>query len=64
LRLGPLTHGAAWAAIEAFLGPEGDRERYYREYPFPDGWLRVVVDYSEEPAWIVTAVVQVNDPRG
>jgi hypothetical protein len=21
LRLGPLTHGAAWAAIEAFLGP-------------------------------------------
>ena len=23
LRLGPLTHGAAWAAIEAFLGPPG-----------------------------------------
>ena len=21
LRLGPLTHGAAWAAIEAFIGP-------------------------------------------
>ncbi len=46
------------------LDPEGDRERYYRENPFPDGWLRVVVDYSEEPAWIVTAVVQDNDPRG
>ncbi len=25
LRLGPLTHGAAWAAIEAFLGPPGSR---------------------------------------
>jgi hypothetical protein len=46
------------------LDPEGDRERYYRESPFPDGWLRVVVDYREEPAWIVTAVVQDNDPRG
>jgi hypothetical protein len=42
----------------------GNRERYYRENLFPDGWLRVVVDYSEEPAWIVTAVVQDNDPRG
>ena len=25
LRLGPLTHGAAWAAIEAFLGSPGSR---------------------------------------
>jgi hypothetical protein len=25
LRLGPLTHGAAWAAIEAFLGAPGPR---------------------------------------
>jgi hypothetical protein len=25
LRLGPLTHGAAWAAIEAFLGPPASR---------------------------------------
>lgn len=25
LRLGPLTHGAAWTAIEAFLGPPGPR---------------------------------------
>jgi hypothetical protein len=45
------------------LDPETDRERFYREHPFPDGWLRVVVDFSEEPAWIVTAVVQDNDPR-
>lgn len=27
LRLGPLTHGAAWAAIEAFLGPPASRSR-------------------------------------
>jgi hypothetical protein len=27
LRLGPLTHSAAWAAIEAFLGPPGLRSR-------------------------------------
>ena len=25
LRLGPLTHGAAWAAIEAFIGSPGSR---------------------------------------
>lgn len=25
LRLGPLTHSAAWAAIEAFIGPPGPR---------------------------------------
>lgn len=25
LRLGPLTHNAAWAAIEAFIGPPGSR---------------------------------------
>jgi hypothetical protein len=46
------------------LDPTGDRERYYREIGVPRGWLRVVVDYGEEPAWIVTAVVQDNDPRG
>jgi hypothetical protein len=47
-----------------YLDPEGDRERSYREDHFPDGWLHVVVDYSEEPAWIVTAVAQDSDPRG
>jgi len=46
------------------LDPTGGRERFYRERPFPGGWLRVVVDFSEDPAWIVTAVVQDNDPRG
>jgi hypothetical protein len=46
------------------LDPTSGRERFYRKHPFPGGWLRVVVDFSEEPAWIVTAVVQDNDPRG
>jgi hypothetical protein len=27
LRLGPLTHSAVWAAIEAFIGPPGYRTR-------------------------------------
>jgi hypothetical protein len=46
------------------LDPIGDRERFYRQYPSPGGWLRVVVDFSEEPACVVTAVAQDNDPRG
>lgn len=41
-----------------------DRERFYRQHIEPDRWLRVVVDFSEDPAWVVTAVVQDNDPRG
>ncbi|HXN38970.1 MAG TPA: hypothetical protein VN892_13105 [Solirubrobacteraceae bacterium] len=27
-------------------------------------WLRVVVDFDDEPAWVVTALVQENPPRG
>jgi hypothetical protein len=46
------------------LDPQADRERFYRQRAFPGGWLRVVVDFSAEPAWIVTAVAQDNDPRG
>ncbi|MGO9319451.1 MAG: hypothetical protein ACLQBY_01420 [Solirubrobacteraceae bacterium] len=41
-----------------------DRERFYRQHIEPDRWLRVVVDFSENPAWVVTAAVQDNDPRG
>lgn len=40
------------------------RERFYRRHIGPDRWLRVVVDFSEDSAWAVTAVVQDNDPRG
>jgi len=46
------------------LDPTGHRERFYRKHPYPGGWLRVAVDFGEEPAWIVTAVIQDNDPRG
>jgi hypothetical protein len=40
-----------------------DRERFYRQHIEPHRWLRVVVDFSEDPGWVVTAVVQDNDPR-
>ncbi|HEY4811516.1 MAG TPA: hypothetical protein VIH71_10715 [Solirubrobacteraceae bacterium] len=46
------------------LDPIADRERFYRQHIEPDRWLRVIVDFSEDPAWVVTAVVQDNDPRG
>jgi hypothetical protein len=45
------------------LDPIPDRERFYRQHIEPDRWLRVVVDFSEDPAWVVTAVIQDNDPR-
>jgi hypothetical protein len=42
--------------------PTPGRERFYRQHI--DGrWLRVVVDYGQDPAWVVTAVEQDNDPR-
>jgi hypothetical protein len=39
------------------------RERFYRQDLAARRWLRVVVDFNETPAWIVTAAVQTNDPR-
>jgi hypothetical protein len=45
------------------LDPTADRERFYRQHIEPGRWLRVVVDFSQDPAWVVTAVVQDNDPR-
>lgn len=40
------------------------RERFYRQNLLDPGrWLRVVVDFNEVPAWIVTVLVQDNDPR-
>jgi hypothetical protein len=45
------------------LGPHPNRERFYRQHIEPGRWLRVVVDYGQDPAWVVTAVEQVNDPR-
>lgn len=46
------------------LDPTAGRERFYRQHIEPGRWLRVVVDFSEDSAWVVTAVVQDNDPRG
>jgi hypothetical protein len=45
--------------------PIPGRERFYRaEFDGPEGWLLVVVDFTETPAWIVTAFVTYHDPRG
>lgn len=43
--------------------PRPDRERFYRQdFPSAGSWLRVVVDFSETPARVVTAFVDI-DPR-
>jgi hypothetical protein len=43
---------------------EPGRERFYRQNVLTPGrWLRVVVDFNEQPGWIVTVLVQHNDPR-
>lgn len=44
--------------------PRPGRERFYRQNPLDPGrWLRVVVDFNDVPAWVVTVVVQKGDPR-
>lgn len=44
--------------------PISGRERFYRRHVLdPRRWLRVVVDFSDRPGWIVTAFVQDVDPR-
>ena len=44
--------------------PRAGRERFYRRDLDPQRWLRVVVDFNETPARIVTAFVQDRPPRG
>jgi hypothetical protein len=44
--------------------PRAGRERFYRQDLDPRRWLRVVVDFTETPAWVVTALVQWHRPRG
>ena len=44
--------------------PIPGRERFYCQDLGLRRWLRVVVDFNSTPAWIVTATVQTNDPRG
>ena len=42
---------------------EPGRERFYRQDLDPRRWLRVVVDFTERPALVVTAFIQWKDPR-
>jgi hypothetical protein len=42
--------------------PSPGRERFYRHDLDPRRWLRVVVDFTESPAFIVTAFVQDHPP--
>ena len=44
--------------------PRPSREQFYRRDLDPERWLRVVVDFSEVPGFVVTAFVQNNDPQG
>lgn len=40
------------------------RERYFLRSVGPSRWLRVVVDYSESEAFVVTAFPERRDPPG
>jgi hypothetical protein len=42
--------------------PVPGRERFYRRDLDPHRWLRVVVDFNDAPAFVVTAFVQNNEP--
>ena len=44
--------------------PRVGRERFYRQNALePQRWMRVVVDFNDVPAWVVTVVIQNDDPR-
>jgi hypothetical protein len=43
--------------------PAPGRERFYRRDLDPRRWLRVVVDFNETPAFVVTAFVQDHPPE-
>jgi hypothetical protein len=43
--------------------PAPGRERFYRRDLDQRRWLRVVVDFNESPAFVVTAFVQDNAPE-
>jgi len=45
------------------LDPWPVRERFYRQHLDLERWLRVVVDFNQDPGRVVTAIVQLNDPR-
>jgi hypothetical protein len=44
--------------------PRPGRERFYRQNPLrPGRWMRVVVDCNDVPGWVVTVLIQDDDPR-
>jgi len=44
--------------------PRPGRERFYRQNPLAmNRWMRVVVDFNDVPAWVVTVVIESGDPR-
>ncbi len=44
--------------------PRPGRERFYRQNVLtPERWMRVIVDFNDVPAWIVTVLIQDDDPR-
>jgi hypothetical protein len=44
--------------------PRPGRERFYRQNALQPGrWMRVVLDFNDEPGWVVTVPVQDDDPR-
>lgn len=43
--------------------PSPGRERFYRRDLDPRRWLRVVVDFNESPAFVVTAFIQDHQPE-
>jgi hypothetical protein len=61
--------GHAAAILDAVSRPDAreddpvpGRERFYRRDLDSRRWLRVVVDFNESPAFVVTAFVQDNAP--
>lgn len=45
------------------VDPISGRERYYRRDLSGTRWLRVVIDFNETPAFVVTAFVQDHPPE-
>jgi hypothetical protein len=44
--------------------PRPGRERFYRQNALTPGrWMRVVIDWNDAPGWVVTVLVQDDDPR-
>jgi hypothetical protein len=44
--------------------PRPGRERFYCQNALQPGrWMRVVLDFNDEPGWVVTVLVQDDDPR-